>query len=168
MGEQVKSFRPRWGTRRGFEVDPWESSGSGNECGTSSWRARKWVSLVDHTGMYNQPGSSTQKPRARLVVFGTMTSEDGSWVVDGRWARGSVTASARAWGEVSYIACSSSKRSAPNCDPPSVRKKRRNFAVEGKALPSLRFQATRRAPWCHACIPSAGFAPPRVQQGRSS
>lgn len=63
------SFRLRWGTTRGFEVDPWESSGSGNECGTASWRARERVSLVNHTGVYNQPGSSTQKPRARLVAW---------------------------------------------------------------------------------------------------
>lgn len=49
MGERVRLFRPRWGTTRGFEVDPWESSGSGNECGTSSWRARERVSLVNHT-----------------------------------------------------------------------------------------------------------------------
>ena len=50
----MRLFRLRWGTTRGFEVDPWESSGSGNECGTASWRARERVSLVNHTGVYNQ------------------------------------------------------------------------------------------------------------------
>ena len=111
----MRLFRPRWGTRRGFEVDPWESSGSGNECGTSSRRARERVSLVNHTVCT----TSQVAARRNLVHVLWLVSSDFQeipGVVGEGGLRGSVTTSARAWGAVNYIACrlvQQSRRSAP-------------------------------------------------------